>query len=161
MVMFKVKKCQVCKDSSFTSDNYTERRRVTTSTGVQVHVGCLGRWLIDDAIARHFPGSDPREREVVRLRLGLPAEPALASLQSVGRTMEWTGSMRASQVQVAAFERFERSASAKLKARASAANRRVEKQDALERLEKAADEMRQATEAVWATSSAAGGHPTT
>ena len=152
MAQIKIKKCQVCKNSSFTNDNYTERRRMITSSGAHVHLGCLGRWLIDDAIARHFPYADVRECEVVRLRLGLPGEPSLASLQSVGRAMEWTGSMRASQVQVAAFERFERSASARREARAAASTRKIEAQDAVERLEKAADEIRQAVEDVWATS---------
>ena len=100
---------------------------------------------------------DPNPREVVRLRLGLPAEPVLASLQSVGRAMDWIGSMRASQVQVAAFERFERSARARLDAGATVSTRKAEAQDALDRLEKATDEVRQAADAVGAASSTDGG----
>jgi hypothetical protein len=107
--ILKQSQCRYCRSPSRTTANYGDTYAVRISRGRWVHYGCLIHWLLDDAIARNFPGLEPRERTVLKYRIGAPEPhgPNLVDLNVVGRRLGWSGSGRASQVQLSAMSKFD------------------------------------------------------
>lgn len=109
--------CSVCgRSNDFTDDNYTARRRVPVPSGRSVHFGCLGPWLVKDALERVLPGASYDERMVIALRLGLghadsPRWRDLEDIVDAAKTdplVWWSTKARASQLQTSAMGKFER-----------------------------------------------------
>jgi hypothetical protein len=100
--------CHYCSTSHVTDTNYGETRRINLPDGGWVHYGCFRHWLMDDALSRHFPGLQPAERDVLKMRMDVPVagSPRLRSLADVGSALGWTRGMRASQVQLDAWHRY-------------------------------------------------------